>query len=76
MLCYDIIYLYLIMTNTMQFNPSQTMNTMMMSNHISSHFSNIMKTNSTSDGIYSALTDTTFLISTVVIFLQIIANIM
>ena len=55
------------------FNPSQTMNTMMMSNQISSHFSNMMKNNSTSNGIYSALTDTTFIMTTIVMFLQIIA---
>ena len=58
---------------SMQFNPSQTMNTMMMSNHISSHFSNLMKTNSTSGGIYSALTDTSFMMQTIIMFLQIVA---
>jgi hypothetical protein len=52
------------------FNPSQTMNTMMMTNHIHSHFSRI---NTTSDSIYSALTDTSFIFSTIVMFLQIIA---
>ena len=61
------------MASTLQYNPSQTMNTMMMSNHIQSHFSNMMKTNSTSDGIYSALTDTSFIMTTIVMFLQILA---
>jgi hypothetical protein len=61
------------MSSAVNFNPSQTMNTMMMSNHISSHFSNLMKNNSTSDGIYSALTDTTFIMQTIIMFLQIVA---
>jgi len=64
------------MANPMQYNPSHmtnTMNTMMMSNHIQSHFSNMMKTNSTYDSLYSALTDTTFMITTIIMFLQIIA---
>jgi hypothetical protein len=61
------------MANTMNYNPSQTMNMMMMTNHIQSHFSNIMRTNSTSDNLYSALTDTTFMITTIIMFLQIIA---
>ena len=60
----------------MQYNPSHmtnTMNTMMMSNHIQSHFSNMMYKNTSSDGIYSALTDTTFMLTTIIMFLQIIA---
>ena len=57
----------------MQYNPSQTMNTMMMTSHIQSHFSRLMNTNSTSDSLYSALTDTTFMITTIIMFLQIIA---
>jgi len=61
------------MATPLSYNPSQTMNTMMMTNHIQSHFSNMMKTNSSSDGIYSALTDTTFIMTTIVMFLQIIA---
>lgn len=61
------------MANLNPFNPSQTMNTMMMTNHIQSHFSNIMHKNTTSDGIYSALTDTTFMMTTIIMFLQIIA---
>ncbi len=61
------------MSNIMQYNPSQTMNTMMMTNHIQSHFSRIMNTNSTYDNVYSALTDTTFIITTIIMFLQIIA---
>lgn len=64
------------MANPMQYNPSHmtnTMNTMMMSNHIQSHFSNMMNKNTSSDGIYSALTDTTFMFTTIIMFLQIIA---
>ena len=61
------------MANPMQYNPSQTMNTMMMTSHIQSHFSRLMNTNSTSDSLYSALTDTTFMITTIIMFLQIIA---
>ena len=61
------------MANLNSFNPSHTMNTMMMSNHIQSHFSNMMHKNTTSDGIYSALTDTTFMMTTIIMFLQIIA---
>lgn len=64
------------MANPMQYNPSHmtnTMNTMMMSNHIQSHFSNMMYKNTSSDGIYSALTDTTFMLTTIIMFLQIIA---
>lgn len=60
----------------MQYNPSHmtnTMNTMMMSNHIQSHFSNMMNKNTSSDGVYSALTDTTFIFTTIIMFLQIIA---
>ena len=57
----------------MAYNPSQTMNQMMMTNHIQSHFSNMMNKNTTSDGIYSALTDTTFMMTTIIMFLQIIA---
>lgn len=60
----------------MQYNPSHmtnTMNTMMMSNHIQSHFSNMMNKNTSSDGVYSALTDTTFMLTTIIMFLQIIA---
>lgn len=64
------------MANPMQYNPSHmtnTMNTMMMSNHIQSHFSNMMNKNTSSDGVYSALTDTTFIFTTIIMFLQIIA---
>lgn len=61
------------MANPIQYNPSQTMNTMMMTSHIQSHFSRLMNTNSTSDSLYSALTDTTFMITTIIMFLQIIA---
>ena len=61
------------MANPLQYNPSQTMNTMMMTSHIQSHFSHLMNTNSTSDSLYSALTDTTFMITTIIMFLQIIA---
>lgn len=61
------------MSNPLQYNPSQTMNTMMMTSHIQSHFSRLMNTNSTSDSVYSALTDTTFMITTIIMFLQIIA---
>lgn len=61
------------MANQMAFNPSQTMNQMMMTNHIQSHFSNMMHKNTTSDSIYSALTDTTFMMTTIIMFLQIIA---
>ena len=61
------------MSNPLQYNPSQTMNTMMMTSHIHSHFSRLMNTNSTSDSLYSALTDTTFMITTIIMFLQIIA---
>lgn len=61
------------MANQMVYNPSQTMNQMMMTNHIQSHFSNMMNKNTTSDGIYSALTDTTFMMNTIVMFFQIIA---
>ena len=61
------------MANPMQYNPSQTMNTMMMTSHIQSHFSRLMNTNSTSDSLYSALTDTTFMITNIIMFLQIIA---
>ena len=61
------------MANPMQYNPSQTMNTMMMTSHIQSHFSRLMNTNSTSNSLYSALTDTTFMITTIIMFLQIIA---
>lgn len=64
------------MANSMQYNPSHmtnTMNTMMMSNHIQSHFSNMMNKNTSSDGVYSALTDTTFIFTTIIMFLQIIA---
>jgi hypothetical protein len=55
------------------YNPLHTMNTMLMTNHIQSHFSNITRFNSTSDGIYSALTDTSFIVRTITIFIQIIA---
>lgn len=61
------------MTSQMTYNPSQTMNHMMMTNHIQSHFSNMMNKNTTSDSIYSALTDTTFMMTTIIMFLQIIA---
>jgi hypothetical protein len=61
------------MANPLQYNPSQTMNTMMMTSHIQSHFSRLMHTNSTSDSVYSALTDTTFMVTTIIMFLQIIA---
>jgi hypothetical protein len=39
----------------MQFNPTSTMNTMMMSNHIMGHFNNIMHSNNT---LYDTVTDT------------------
>lgn len=54
----------------MQFNPTSTMNTMMMSNHIMGHFNNIMHSNNT---LYDTVTDTKFLSQTMIMFIQIIA---
>jgi hypothetical protein len=54
----------------MQFNPTSTMNTMMMSNHIMSHFNNIMYSNNT---LYDTVTDTKFLSQTMIMFIQIVA---
>ncbi len=54
----------------MQFNPTSTMNTMMMSNHIMGHFNNIMYSNNT---LYDTVTDTKFLSQTMIMFIQIVA---
>jgi len=51
------------------FNPNTAMNTMMMTNHIMSHFNTINK-NST---IYDTLTDKAFISETTIMFIQIIA---
>jgi hypothetical protein len=54
----------------MQFNPTSTMNNMMMSNHIMGHFNNIMYSNNT---LYETVTDTKFISQTMIMFIQIIA---
>jgi len=53
-----------------QFNPSSTMNTMMMSNHIMGQFNNLMNTNTT---FYETISDSKFISQTMIIFIQIFA---
>ncbi len=53
-----------------QYNPTSSMNNMMMTNHIMNHFNNLQHKNIS---VYETLTDSSFLSQTMIMFLQIFA---